>query len=166
HVESPSLGTVSATTRVKSRIEFESVNTMLYQNNFGDTLVEVSYAFADPEGRNWYMVNVQDAEQEDILENFINPRAFSVLLTDEEFDGTVYGERFRVFNHTYHMGDTVAVSLSNISEGYHAFLKLRMDNRFSFVELISEPVDYPSNVIGGRGYFNLYIPDVEILVLE
>lgn len=30
----------------------------------------------------------------------------------------------------------------------------------------SEAANYPSNVVGGRGYFNLYIPDVRFFILE
>jgi hypothetical protein len=45
-------------------------------------------------------------------------------------------------------------------------MKLRIDNRFSLVEFVSEPVNYPSNVAGGKGYFNLYIPDVRFFVFE
>jgi hypothetical protein len=59
-----------------------------------------------------------------------------------------------------------AVSISNISWEYYEFMELRMDNRFSFVEYLSEPVNYPSNVVGGKGFFNLYLPDFRIFVLE
>ena len=31
---------------------------------------------------------------------------------------------------------------------------------------ISETVNYPSNVKGGKGFFNLYMPDVKLFVLE
>lgn len=165
-VESSSLGKVSATTVVKGRVDFESANAALYDNGYGDTLVEVSYAFKDAPEKNWYMINVQEAEEDAIAENFVNPRAFTVLVADDAFNGTAYGERFRVFTDEYRAGDTVAVSLSSISEEYYEFMKLRMDNRFSLIELISEPVDYPSNVVGGRGYFNLYTPDVELFVLD
>jgi hypothetical protein len=45
-------------------------------------------------------------------------------------------------------------------------MKLRIDNRFSFVEFTSEPVNYPSDVAGGKGYFNVYVPDVRFFVFE
>jgi hypothetical protein len=96
----------------------------------------------------------------------LNPGAYTILFDDLEFNGKSYGERFRVFPRDYQPGDTIAVSLSNISEEYYRFMQLRLDNRFSFVEFISEPVNYPSNVKGGRGYFNLYVPDVQFFVFE
>jgi hypothetical protein len=73
---------------------------------------------------------------------------------------------FGYFRGIISIGDTIAVSLSNINEEYYRFMKLRIDNRLSFVEFISEPVNYPSNVIGGKGYFNLYLPDVHFFVFE
>lgn len=112
------------------------------------------------------MINVQEVEREDVIENMLNPRAFTLLIEDDDFNGEAYGERFRVFPRDYEPGDTIAVSLSNISAEYHAFMKLRIDNRFSLVEFVSEPVNYPSNVVGGKGYFNLYVPDVRFFVFD
>jgi hypothetical protein len=165
-VDSPSLGKVSATTIVQSQITFQTIEADLYYNGFNDTLAQITYALKDPPLPNWYMVNVQEVERVDALENVINPRAFTKLLEDQAFDGTDFGEQFRVFPRDYKPGDTIAVSLANISEDYYRFMKLRIDNRFSFVEFLGEPVNYPSNVEGGRGFFNLYIPDVRIFVLE
>lgn len=166
HVNSRSLGRVRATTDVKRQAEFEEIDAELYYNGFGDTLAQITYTVSDSEDKNFYMVNVQEVELEDVIENLLNPRAFTVLMTDEGFDGQRYTERFRVFPRDYHPGDTIAVTLSNISEDYYNFMKLRLDNRYSFVEFISEPVNYASNVEGGRGFFNLYVPDVRFFVLE
>lgn len=166
YVDSQELGKVSATTKVTQKVEFKDVQAELYYNGFNDTLAQITYTFIDPAGENRYMLNVQEVEQEDFMENLLNPRAFTLLLSDEQFDGKSYGERFRVFPRDYQPGDTIAVSLSNISEEYYQFMKLRIDNRFSFVEFISEPVNYPSNVAGGKGYFNLYLPDVHFFVFE
>lgn len=165
-VNSASLGKVEATTTVLPQIQFDFVNAELYYNGFNDTLAQVSYAIRDPNTENFYMVNVQEVEREDAIENLINPRAFTVLLDDRSFNGNRFNESFRVFPRDYQPGDTIAVSLSNISDDYYKFIKLRLDNRFSFVEFLGEPVDYPSNVIGGRGFFNLYVPDVRVFILE
>ncbi len=45
-------------------------------------------------------------------------------------------------------------------------MELRQDNRFSLVEFLGEPINYPTNVVGGKGFFNLYIPDIRTFVLE
>jgi hypothetical protein len=166
HVRSPSMGEVSATTDVKSRIEFQDIEAELYYSEFGDTLAQITYSFADPQEKNWYMINVQEVERDDYIENLLNPRAFTLLLADDSFNGSSYSERFRVYPRDYHPGDSIVVTLSNISEEYHDFMQLRLDNRYSFVEFVSEPVNYPSNVVGGKGYFNLFVPDVRFFVFD
>ena len=165
-IRSAALGQVHATAEVKPRVAFEHAEAELLYNGYGDTLAQITYALADKEEKNWYMINVQEVEREDAIENLLNPRAFTLLLDDGEFNGKRYGEQFTVFPRDYNPGDTVAISLSNISEEYYQFMKLRVDNRLSLVDFVSEPVDYPSNIIGGRGYFNLYVPDVRFFVFD
>ena len=166
YVKSETLGEITATTTVKEQIRFEDISAGLWMNGFGDTLAQVTHAFLDPPGKNWYMLNVQEVEREDIVENLLNPNAFMRLHDDVEFEGHELTETFHVFPRDYNPGDTIAVSLSNISSDYYDFLKLRVDNRFSLVQYLSEPVNYPSNINGGKGFFNLYIPDVKFFVLE
>lgn len=166
-IKSTELGEATATTAVKNRVNFSKIDAELFYNGFDDTLAQITYSFNDAaQEENWYMINVQEVEQEDVVDNLLNPRAFTILIADADFNGEAYGEQFRVFPRDYEPGDTIAVSLSNISEEYYEFMKLRLDNRFSFVEFVSEPVDYPSNVVGGKGYFNLYVPDVEFFVFD
>jgi hypothetical protein len=166
HVNSESLGEVTATTMVKPMISFEDIRANLYSNEFGDNLAQITHRINDPAGPNWYMLNVQEIERNDILRNVINPRDFTRLIDDTDFDGQRYTEVFKVVPRNYSKGDTILVSLSNISEEYYNFVKLRLDNRFSLVEFLGEPINYPSNVIGGKGFFNLYIPDFRTFVLE
>ena len=45
-------------------------------------------------------------------------------------------------------------------------MQLRVNNKFGPLEFIGEPLNYPTNVVGGRGYFNLYVPDVRFFILE
>jgi hypothetical protein len=166
YVKSESLGEVTSATTVMDQVTFEGINAELYVSNPFDTLAQITHAFNDPAGKNYYMINVQEVEREDLVENILNPGAFTKLLLDDEFDGQQYQETFRVFTRDYSVGDSIAVSLSNVSKEYYDFLKLRMDNRFSLVEYLGEPVNYPSNVKGGKGYFNLYVPDFRAFVLE
>lgn len=165
-VRSTALGTVSATTEVRAKASFKHIEAELYYNGLGDTLAQITYTLVDPEEKNWYMLNVQEVERDDVVANMVNPRTFTRLISDDGFNGQSYGERFRIFPRGYKPGDSIAVTLANISEEYYHFMKLRQDNRFSFLEFVSEPVDYPSNVTGGRGFFNLYTPEVKIFVFE
>jgi hypothetical protein len=166
HVQSQSLGEVSATTTVMRRVAFDAIDAKLYFNGFDDSLAQITYRITDPPETNWYMLNVQEVERADLVENLLNPRAFTRLIADEGFASQSYEESFLVVPRDFSAGDTIAVSLSSVTQEYFQFLKLRQENRFSFIEYLSEPVNYPSNVVGGKGYFNLYVPDFRIFVLE
>jgi hypothetical protein len=166
HVQSESLGEVSATTIVKPMVSFDDIKAELIFNGYDDTLAQITYRITDGLEQNWYLLNVQEVEQADVVENLINPRAFTRLLEDSKFNGETYQETFRVFPRDFIPGDTIAVSLSNISKEYYDFMNLRLDNRYTFVEYLSEPVNYPSNVVGGKGFFNLYVPDFKTFILE
>jgi hypothetical protein len=167
YVKSHSLGSVKATTTVTPQVLFESLQLERYFNGFDDTLVQVSYSIEDPALKNQYMINVQRISfTENVEEQLLNPRVYTRLIDDEDYDGTVIADTLRATPRDYAAGDTVAVFLSNINELYYDFIKLRLDNRVGFVEFVSEPVNYPSNVEGGRGFFNLHIPDIRFFVLE
>ena len=166
NVESSSLGSAKATTRVLPQVKFEKIEAQLYYNEYDDTLAEINYSIREPAGKNWYMINVQEVKLEDIIRNAINPRTFTKIYEADGDNESVFSEQFRVYPRDYAPGDTIAVSISNISEDYHHFIQMRLDNRYSFLEFISEPINYPSNIEGGRGYFNLYLPDIRFFVLE
>jgi hypothetical protein len=165
-IESASLGVVTAETTVKSLVTFEEIEADLYLNGFNDTLAQITYSLVDPIEKNYYMINVQEVERVDLLENALNPRAFTRLVDDKDFQNRQFSEQFKVFTRDFSAEDTIAVSLSNISAEYYEFMKLRIDNRFNLVEFLGEPVNYPTNVKGGKGFFNLYIPDVRFFILE
>ncbi|MFO7256941.1 MAG: DUF4249 domain-containing protein [Bacteroidota bacterium] len=166
-VISPSMGTVRATTTVTPRVEFESLSLKRYFNGYDDTLMQVSYSINDPEDRNFYMINVQRLTlRDDLAERLLNPYVYTRVIDDAEYNGMVITDTLHATPRDYAPGDTVAVFLSNIQESYYNFIKLRLDNRVGFVEFVSEPVNYPTNVEGGRGFFNLHLPDVRVFVVE
>lgn len=165
-VESETMGTVSANTTVQPQVPFDSLEANLYYKNLDDTLVQLQYSFRDPVTENWYMLNAQKVMQQGFTRQAVNPRAYTLLLSDTAFEESLYEENFVFFPKDFAPGDTIAVSLSNISQEYYRFMELRMDNRLSFLEFLSEPANYPSNVKGGKGFFNLYIPDIRLLVLS
>lgn len=164
-IESPSMGKVSSITHVKGQVNFESIEGSIYDTGY-DTLAEIRYSFDDPAGRNFYMVNVQRITSEAEPDDFLNPRIFTSLMHDATFDQQTYFEELKVLGgRDFVPGDTLGVFLSNISEEYYDFMKVRLDSRYNFADFLGEPANYPTNVVGGLGYFNLYIPDLRIVIL-
>lgn len=165
-IRSESLGEVHATTRVQTQVSIKEAEADLFYNDFGDTLATIDYSFLDPEAHNWYLLNVQKFDRETAEQNIINPHAFTKLLSDTDFEGRLVEDQFQFAPEAYAPGDTIAFTLSNISEEYYHFMQLRLENRLNLMDFLGEPVNYPSNVVGGKGYFNLYVPDVRFFVLE
>ncbi|GCC52665.1 DUF4249 domain-containing protein [Chryseotalea sanaruensis] len=164
-VNTTSLGSVSAVTRLPDFVSFNEVSATIFDNGF-DSLAQIAYRLNDPIGENYYMINVQRFRSSQELGNLVNPRIFTKLFDDKEFDGEEKAETFNVLFQEFSEGDSIAVSMANISKAYYDFLKVRSDNRFSFVEFAGEPINYPTNVQGGYGYFNLHTPDIRVFILE
>ncbi|HRI78754.1 MAG TPA: DUF4249 domain-containing protein [Cyclobacteriaceae bacterium] len=164
-VKSPAFGEVTSTTVAPRQVPFNSVDASLYQTGY-DSLAQVKYALTDPPEKNYYMVNVQKFSRKQNVNSLLNPRLFIHLVKDDDFNGKEYNEEFKVFFQKYSKGDTVAVFMSNISPEYFKYLSLRNDNRYNLAGFASEPLNYPTNVQGGYGYFNLHVPDVRIFVME
>jgi hypothetical protein len=165
-VTSPTMGEVTATTKVLSQALFSTVAASIYDTGF-DTLATVNYSFQDEPGPNWYMFNVQRITEEIEPDDLLNPSIFTHLETDKTFENQLRENELKVFlRRDFMVGDTLALFLSNISEEYYSFNQVRLDSRFNFADFLGEPANYPTNINGGLGFFNLHIPDVRILVLE
>lgn len=166
NVVSPSMGSVSATTTVQEIVVFDTVRAEFYVHKDYMTYARVTYALQDPSVSNYYLLNVNNAKRNVMIDNALNPQAYIKLLDDGAFNGAYFSEVVISAPQRFSKGDSVAVSIANISKDYYDFLKLRVSNRLGLVEYLSEPINYPTNVVGGRGYFNLHMPDVKIMVLE
>jgi len=164
-VNSPEFGRVNAFARPLARVPFQTAEARLFVTEF-DSLAEVSYSLQDPPGANYYAVAFQEFSANQQLGSLLNPDVFLHLNDDRAFDGQRFDDQFRVFFRDFSAGDSVAVFLTNVQKEYYDYLKLRKDNRYTFAELASEPLNYPTNVNGGLGFFNLHLPDVRIFVLD
>jgi hypothetical protein len=165
YVNSPAFGAVTATTIVKPLVTFEDVSAVISVNG-RDTLASISYEFNDVAGRNWYMINAQHITREDFEERVLNPRITTKMMDDTGFEGGTKQDNFKILFDEVKPGDTIAVMLSNIDEDYYNFMKLREDTRFGLAAAVGEPINYPTNVVGGLGFFNLYVPDVRLFTLD
>ena len=163
-VETKTLGKVTAITQVAERVAFGSVSTQLYKMGV-DTVVQVDYSLNDPPGKNFYVISVQRFSRTQDADDLLNPRIFTRLTDDTKFNGTHFEEDFKTLFQRYSPGDSIAVVMANVNEDYFEFLKIRND-RLRFSDFSSEPFNYPTNVKGGYGFFNLHTQDARVFVLE
>ncbi len=156
---------VTATTTTSKPVDFLNFQPSVDKTPT-DTTVHIQMSFQDiPNEPNFYMINVykkNDANSGfDGVNYFSNGSNFlveTILLSDLEFNQT-YDQK-RTFKNLYHK-DSIAVTLSNISEKYYNYLVLRNESGSVFTQLNLEPLNYPTNVVNGYGFFNAHIPDVK-----
>ncbi len=157
--------TVSATTSTAAPVSFFNFQPSVDKTPT-DTTVRIQMSFQDiPNEANFYMINVYKKNADstsfdgvNYFENGNNALAETILISDLEFNGN-YDENIK-FDNLYHE-DSIAVTLSNISEQYYNYLVLRNESGSVFTQLNLEPLNYPTNVENGYGFFNAHIPDVK-----
>jgi len=88
----------------------------------------------------------------------------TVLYSDKDLKDSKYSFDINIEN--VEITDSIAISLSNISEDYYNFLKKREKIGNIFTEITNEPINYPSNIKGGLGFFNTHSPDIEYFDLN
>ena len=130
-------------------------------------ITTVDYEFNDPQGEdNWYMVNfyslgdsnstgggVNLTENDNILKE-------TIVLTDKNFSSSNYSGSQVLTDWNQ---DTIVVSISNISKGYYDYLSARLRSGGLFTSISREPVNHPTNIIGGYGFFTTHKPSLIIV---
>lgn len=164
NVVSNSLGEVSATTVVQVPIYFDTVRVERYMTEHNDYGAQVTYTIKDPPAPNYYLLNVQEVKRKDFVENILKPQAYTRRVEDKTFDDQEFSEMFRAMNKNFDPGDSIEVSLSNVGLDYFNYVKVRLENNLELVEVFSEPVYYPTNILGGRGFFTLHLTDTRVIV--
>ncbi|MFY0627465.1 MAG: DUF4249 family protein [Reichenbachiella sp.] len=125
-----------------------------------DTTQFVIYEFDDPEEENWYVINVIDpsriAESDETNPLDVSGLIYQELISDVLIENNNYMDSVRIFELA--QSDTVIVYFANISEGYYRFLDAKQRSSFT-----GEPVNFPTNIIDGQGYFNAHNPDWSLI---
>ena len=166
--------TVSSVASMMQFIPFDSIYP--YKNTPSDTTVKLHYSFIDPPGDNYYMLN------------------YYIRKSDPDYSGLPYNTSAVVSNYTGHpvilitelisdklfkdpyvsndidlpdasVNDSLAVTISNISESYYNYLTARKRSGTLFTQIVNEPINYPSNVVNGYGFFNTQFPDIRLFSL-
>jgi len=173
-VRDPATGeTVTATTQMLPPVRFEEVQPAIVDADDGEATVEVYYRFKDdPAVKNWYLVNFYQRVTLDpkVLtpNTFINgdsneSLAFD-LISDERLTDTSFAAIRRLWD--VNLGDTIAVSISNVTKDYFEFLKLYQRSGNIVTQISGEPITYPTNVVNGYGYFSTHVPYIRLFDLN
>ncbi|MEP4532782.1 MAG: DUF4249 family protein [Cyclobacteriaceae bacterium] len=185
--DSLTMSSARSVTELKEQVRFDSVSLNREVSN-GDTTSFLYYQFRDPaEDENWYLVqgfelprlpnfdNVQfDVENGDVIlspdtsnQVFFQPDVtllFSDLISDLTLENDTVKSREELG--FYQPRDTVVFVMINIDEGYYDFLQARKRSGGILQSLTREPVNHPSNVENGYGYFTMHLPHFRAFVRE
>ncbi|MCG8307044.1 MAG: DUF4249 domain-containing protein [Cytophagales bacterium] len=142
-------------------VGFAEVQPKMHLTSY-DTLLRISFRIQDPPGPNWYMVNAQPMGRSFDL----SERPFTQVYDESDVEGSILEDEFTVFFRDFSSQDTVLVSMANISREYFEFLELRDNHQRLWLDALGEPVNYPTNVHNGLGFFNVHVPDIRFFLLE
>ncbi len=164
---------LTSTSKMLPKVDFTNV-TPLIKRTEKDTIVSVKYTITDLPGKNWYMLNFYTPRLDNSSGTGLDLNSFfgdkenvlkkTELVSDEIFESNTFdGE---VFLDNVFPSDSLVVTLSNINEAYYNFLEVRKSAGNFFTELTKEPINSPSNIDGGLGFFNTHFPDIQFFDLN
>ena len=138
----------------------------------GDTTIDIYLKFKDiPNQSNFYVLSVYSRNSNKggldvnaFFKNGSNNIEYQELIDDKDQNGDMIERSFNLSSIS--TDDSLMVLLSNISEGYFSFLESRERSGNPLSEITNEPVNYPSNVNRGLGYFNTHYPSIRFFDLK
>jgi hypothetical protein len=160
-----------AISTMKENVPFDEVVPSLNIED-GDTTIDVYLKFKDiPNQSNFYVLSVYSRNSNkggldvnDFFKNGSNNIEYQELIDDKDQNGNMLMRSFNLSSVS--TDDSLMVSLSNISEGYFRFLDSRVRSGNPLSDITNEPVNYPSNVNNGLGYFNTHYPSIRFFDLK
>lgn len=153
------------------RMEAISIDTSTYEDvRIGALdLKRLRVWIDDPIGPNYFALHVYNVPLGGDELDSLFFRNSDLLLHSEVFTDRVAEEgriRRQIDMDPRIAGDTVIVVLSNIEEGYYRFLDARRRTGGLIASLANEPINAPTNIIGGYGYFSAHQLRATIVIME
>lgn len=160
-----------ATSIMQQNVPLDTVIPSLHTEG-EDTTIDVYVLFKDiPNQSNFYVLSVYSRnankgglDVNTFFENGSNNIEYQELIDDKNKNGKMLERSFNL--PTVSPNDSLMVLLSNISEGYFRFLESRERSGNPLSEITNEPVNYPSNIDNGLGYFNTHYPSIRLFDLK
>lgn len=163
--------TVTATSIMQKNVPLDTVIPSLNIEE-GDTSIHIDLTFGDVlDESNFYVLSVYSRNSNKggldvntFFDNGSNNIEYQELIEDKNQDGEILERSFNL--ESVSTNDSLLVLLSNISEGYFHFLESRERSGNLLSEITNEPVNYPSNINNGLGYFNTHYPSIRYFDLK
>lgn len=176
--------TIRATTQMMSQVTLDTVFIEVSIEE-EDTLFTAHYQFEDPIEENWYITQATEFSGFS-LEELLNAEIIgdSIVFENDSVPDVFTGEDNAALLYTRLLADitfrdpivrnsitlpdppsdTILFSLTHVSEGYFRYLDAQQRNGGILASLGSEPINFPSNVENGLGYFAMNQPSFLVFV--
>ena len=160
---------LSANATIQQQVSFDSIQPKVIRT-IADTTVTIRLRFTDLPGTNYYMVNYYTNNSgggidfNSFFSNGSNVLTRTDLISDLELEEGVYAKTIELDD--VKASDSLAVSLSNISEDYYQYLIQRKKSGKLVQQIFNEPINYRTNILNGYGFFNAHYPDLYFFELK
>jgi hypothetical protein len=174
HAKDPATGQeATATTELLPQVQFDTIWPYISTDPVNhDSAAFIHYELNDYSAAEDYYVacyyrKSQDSSAFD-LNNFFsqgtNELTSFQLISDQDFDANGHLSRNEQLVGVS-IDDTIACTVAHITKGYYEFLTAYKRSSSLFNQLSGEPINYPTNVENGYGYFCTQFPDIRIYAL-
>lgn len=159
---------IQSTTTIQQPVIFDSIQPKVYRN-LKDTTVTIRVRFNDLVGANFYMINYytngkgRGIDFNNFFQNGSNILTRTDLVSDLELENGIYAKTIELPD--LKGTDSLAVSVSNISEEYFQYLNQRKNSGKLVQQIFNEPINYRTNIVNGYGFFNAHYPDIRFFEL-
>lgn len=163
--------TIRAQTQLLPTVPLEDVYpTQRLLPQLNQIIHSFRYSFFDPPGvENYYLATYTNISQLAQSGGGIGGQLFNFNQTQfNVFSDNVNGDGVPVVYQSEYsgaVGDTIVVALSNITKEHYNYMAAYKRSGNLFSQLTGEPINLPTNVQGGYGFFAMVRPSVRLVVL-
>ncbi len=166
--DSLSGNSVTSTSKMLERVDLETIEISAKPTeSLLDTIYELNATFTDIDSENWYVLNVINTDkvgESSVFSLEGESTTYTMLISDKLYDTQKIEVSEEIIG--FEMPDTALVMFSNISEDYFRYLDARKRGGSILASLTGEPVNHPSNVVGGYGFFNTHNPSIRQVIIK
>jgi hypothetical protein len=158
----------TAATEMLAPIAFDKIEPKVTRTA-KDTTIALHYELTDPGAeRNFFLITLVGASRKNVIpwkgsRSLQQIQEQMILLNDEQFTN---GRFSKTENLDLETSDTMVVAISNISEPYYRYLELYQKSNGIINQLTGEPINLPTNIQNGYGFFNAHNPTAQVFKIS
>lgn len=156
----------TAATTYMPKPDIESIAPEIIRNT-SDTIIKLRLRVKNVGGGSWILISynsgMQAKEQAKVkLNSFLSFSPKRIEFIEGNNEGIAEG----VFTLPVSAKDTLAVHIGRIDDAYYRYLSAYKRTGYLINQMTGEPINLPTNIRDGLGYFALYTPEKHVFDLN